>query len=181
MKKILVFAGSNSSTSINQLLATYASSLLKSVEFKIIELKDYPAPVFSEDIEKNEGYPETMKTLNGLFKEYDGFIISLPEYNSSITPVFKNTVDWISRIERPTFKDKPVLLLSTSNGKRGAITNLTHVESIMPRWGGNVVGTYSLPNFNENMDTASGTITNVEERKKLQELIIEFEDKIKNL
>lgn len=178
MKKTLVFAGSNSSTSINQLLATYASSLLKSVAFKIIELKDYPAPVFSEDIEKNEGYPETMKALNELFKEYDGFIISLPEYNSSITPVFKNTVDWISRIERPTFKDKPLLLLSTSNGGRGAITNLTHVESIMPRWGGNVIGTYSLSNFNDNFDKDSSTITNIQEVEKLKFIVAEFESKV---
>lgn len=178
MKKILVFAGSNSSTSINQLLATYASTLLKSIEFKIIELKDYPAPVFSEDIEKNEGYPETMKALNELFKEYDGFIISLPEYNSSITPVFKNTVDWISRIERPTFKDKPVLLLSTSNGGRGASTVLNYVESIIPRWGGNVIGTYSLPNFKENFDKNSSTITNIQEVEKLKFIVAEFESKV---
>lgn len=179
MKKILVFAGSNSSSSINQLLATYTSTLLKSVAVKIIELKDYPAPVFSEDIEKNEGYPETMKALNELFKEYDGFIISLPEYNSSITPVFKNTVDWISRIEKPTFKDKPVLLLSTSNGGRGAITVLNYVASIIPRWGGNVIGTYSLSNFKENFDATKGNMLNLEEIEKLSGLIVDFESKFK--
>jgi chromate reductase, NAD(P)H dehydrogenase (quinone) len=95
MKKVLVFAGSNSRTSINQMLVTYASTLLKNTEATVIELKDYPAPVFSEDIEKNEGHPETLKALNELFKSHDGFIISLPEYNSSVSPVFKNTVDWI--------------------------------------------------------------------------------------
>jgi len=75
MKKVLVFAGSNSSTSINQMLVTYASTLLKNTEATVIELKDYPAPVFSEDIEKNEGHPETLKALNELFKSHDGFII----------------------------------------------------------------------------------------------------------
>lgn len=175
MKKILVFAGSNSSTSINQILAKYAASLLKENEATVIELKDYPAPVFSEDIEKGEGYPETLKALNELFKAHDGFIISLPEYNSSITPVFKNTVDWISRIERPTFKDKPVLLLSTSAGQRGAMTNLANVESLMPRWGGKVFATFSLPNFNDNMDKESGQMKNQEEAEKLAQLVTEFE------
>jgi len=178
MKKVLVFAGSNSSTSINQVLAKYASTLLKNTEATIIELKDYPAPVFSEDIEKNEGYPETLKALNELFNAHDAFIISLPEYNSSITPVFKNTVDWISRIERPTFKDKPVLLLSTSAGQRGAMTNLANVESLMPRWGGNITATYSLPNFNDNMDKASGVMVNQEEIEKLKELVSNFETKL---
>lgn len=173
--KILVFAGSNSSTSINQQLAKYAGTLLKNNSFTVIELKDFPAPVFSEDIEKEEGYPETMKALNALFNEHDGFIISLPEYNSSITPVFKNTVDWISRIERPTFKDKPVLLLSTSNGARGAMTNLANVESLMPRWGGKVTGTFSLPSFTENMNENKTEIKNEFERAKLENCVKTFE------
>jgi len=176
MKKVLVFALSNSFTSINQMLVTYASTLLKNTEATVIELKDYPAPVFSEDIEKNEGHPETLKALNELFKSHDGFIISLPEYNSSVSPVFKNTVDWISRIERPTFKDKPVLLLSTSNGARGAMTVLAYIESVIPRWGGKVTGTYSLPNFKENFSVDSGKMTNSEEIEKLTEIVRNFEN-----
>ncbi len=178
MKKILVFAGSNSSTSINQKLANYAATLLETCEATIIELLEYPAPVYSADIEKNDGFPETMKELNDLFKEHDGFIISLPEYNSSITPVFKNTIDWISRIELPIFKDKPVLLLSTSAGKRGAMTNLASAESLMPRWGGKIAGTYSLPNFNENMDVETGNFNNEEEAEKLAVLVADFETKV---
>ncbi len=178
MKKILVFAGSNSSTSINQKLASYAATLLEKCEATIIELREYPAPVYSADIEKNEGFPETMIELNDLFKEHDGFIISLPEYNSSITPVFKNTIDWISRIELPIFKDKPVLLLSTSAGKRGAMTNLANAESLMPRWGGNVTAAYSLPNFNENMDVETGNFNNEEEAEKLATFVADFEKRI---
>ncbi len=178
MKKILVFAGSNSSTSINQKLANYAATLLEKCEATIVELREYPAPIYSADIEKNEGFPETMKELNDIFNEHDGFIISLPEYNSSITPVFKNTVDWISRIERPTFKDKPVLLLSTSAGQRGGMTNLANIETLMPRWGGNVTAAYSLPNFNDNMDVETGNLINEEEANKLAQLVADFEGKV---
>ena len=178
MKKVLVFAGSNSSVSINQQLAKYAGTLLKNNSFTVIELKDYPAAVFSEDIEKKEGHPATMKALNALFNEHDGFIISLPEYNSSVSPVFKNTVDWISRVERPTFKDKPVLLLSTSNGARGAMTVLAYVESVLPRWGGKVIGTYSLPNFTENFSIETGKLSNAEEIEKLTAIVGHFENEL---
>lgn len=178
MKKILVFAGSNSENSINQKLAVYSSSFLKNVELNIIELKDFSAPLLSVDLEKKEGFPESMIALNNLIKSCDGMIISLPEYNSSMTPVFKNTVDWISRIERPTFKDKPLLLLSTSAGKRGGQTNLNHVVSLMPFWGGKVIASYSLPNFNEHFDLNSLNITNIEEKEKLMRAINEFENHI---
>ena len=176
MKKILVFSGSNSSSSINQQLAVYASGLLKNCELNIIELKDFEVPLFSINIEKEEGYPDNMVILNDLMKNCDGMIISLPEYNSSMTPVFKNTADWISRIERPTFKDKALLLLSTSAGKRGGQTNLNHIVSLMPYWGGKVAASYSLPSFNENMDVEKMTLKNLDEKKLLQTAIDKFQE-----
>lgn len=167
MKRILAFAGSNSSKSINQQLVKYAATLVKGHETKIIDLRDYPAPIYCIDIEENEGFPAKMKELNLLFKECDGFIISSPEYNGSIPPVFKNTIDWISRIERPTFKNKPMLLMSTSTGERGGKTNLEYVESKMPRWGANVVATFSLANFFQNMDQKGNNLNSIDEKGKL--------------
>lgn len=175
MKKILAFAGSNSSTSINQKLAAYAIGLLDNVEKRIIKLADYPAPLYCADIENNEGIPENMLELNRLLNEYDGFIISLPEYNGSITPVFKNTVDWISRYDKAVFKNKPLLLMSTSPGKMAGRTNLKHIIEIMPRWGGNIISTYSLPNFHDNMDAETASLKNNEEKEKLLIAIEEFE------
>mgnify|MGYP002628875113 FL=1 len=92
--------------------------------------------------------------------------------------MFKNTVDWISRIERPTFKNKPVLLLSTSNGQRGAQTALEYVESVMPRWGGNIKGTFSLSNFSQNMNLETGSMTNTDELGKLKAIVSSFENQI---
>lgn len=165
MAKVLVFSGSNSSTSINQQLAIYAASFLEKIEIRIIHLKDYPAPVYSMDMEKRGEFPETMRELNELFKEVDAMLISLPEYNSGITPVFKNTMDWISRLEKPTLKNKPVCLLATSAGARGAKTNLIHVSTVlMPRWGGIVTSTFSLPNFEEHL--VNGVLRLNEEKEK---------------
>ena len=152
MAKVLVFSGSNSSSSINQQLAIYAFAFLKECEIKIIHLKDYPAPVYSMDQELRGEFPTTIRELNKLFKEVDAMLISLPEYNSGITPVFKNTMDWISRLEKPTLKNKAVCLLGTSPGARGAKTNLEHVSKILiNRWGGQLTSTFSLPNFDEHL------------------------------
>ena len=176
MAKVLVFSGSNSSTSINQQLAIYASTFLSGCEIKIIHLKDYPAPVYSMDQELRGEFPETMRELNEIFKEVDAMLISLPEYNSGITPVFKNTMDWISRLEKPTLKNKPVCLLATSAGKRGAKTNLLHAAGVLlPRWGGIVTSTFSLPNFDDHL--VNGMLhLEKEEEKELRSAINKFQE-----
>lgn len=176
MAKILVFSGSNSSVSINQQLVIYAASYLDKHEIHLIHLKDYPAPVYSMDMEKRGEFPETMRELNELFKETDAMLISLPEYNSGITPVFKNTMDWISRIEKPTLKNKPVCLLATSPGRRGAKTNLQHVcDVLIDRWGGELTSSFSLPSFDEHL--VNGTLhLNGEEEKELKRTLEKFEN-----
>lgn len=171
MAKVLVFSGSNSFTSINQQLAIYAAALLTGYEIKIIHLQDYPAPVYSMDMEKRGEFPQSMRDLNELFKNVDAMLISLPEYNSGITPVFKNTMDWISRIEKPTLKNKPVCLMATSAGQRGAKTNLAHVaEVLLPRWGGLVTSTFSLPNFDEHL--VNGTLVLEGEEKEMLKIAL---------
>lgn len=180
MKKVLAFAGSNSSQSINKRLVEYAASLLSRTDVKLVDLRDYEAPLYSMDLEEGSGAPESMKALNKLFSESDGFLISAPEYNSGITPVLKNTIDWISRIERPTFKNKPVFLMATSSGGRGGKTNLESMITLMPRWGGDVVAQFSLPNFNQNMHAPVYQLTHNEYRQQLLDGIESFEQAIHN-
>jgi len=180
VKKILVFAGSNRSDSINQQLAVYAAGLIEGVENTICQLINFPAPVYGKDLETNEGIPKYMVDLNQLFNEHDGFIISLPEHNSSVTPIFKNMVDWISRHERPVFKNKPVLLMSTAPGKRGGITNLKYIAEIMPWWGGKVTDTFSLPNFFDNMRSGSLQIVDKEVQSILETAVNNFKIALNN-
>ncbi len=123
MKKILAFAGSISSTSINKQLAVYAAGLLDKVEYDILNMNEYPAPLFSIDEEKN-GFPENMLRLSERLKTYDGFIISLAEHNGSYAAAYKNTIDWLSRIELKVFNKKPMLLMSASPGGRGGASVL---------------------------------------------------------
>ena len=84
MTKILSFSGSNHSKSINHSLVTYASSCVKNHEVKLIDLRDYDVPIFSLDIETNEGHPEKIKDLEKLISNYDALMIALPEYNGCL-------------------------------------------------------------------------------------------------
>lgn len=118
MRKVLAFAGSTSSTSINKQLATFAAENLENTDFDIIDLRDFEMPMYSEDEEKN-GFSENAKKFSALLDRYDGFIVSLAEHNGGYAAAFKNTFDWSSRIEATVFRDKPLLLMAASPGKMG--------------------------------------------------------------
>jgi NAD(P)H-dependent FMN reductase len=133
------------------------------------------------DQELQGEFPGSVRTLNALFKEVDGLLISLPEYNSGITPVFKNMMDWISRLEKPTLKNKAICLLSTSPGSRGAKTNLAHVSDILiDRWGGVLTATFSLAYFDRHL--VNGELELVgQEKESLMHALAKFNDSIRGM
>lgn len=151
MKKILAFSGSNSSTSINQQLVSTAAKQVTEVEVELIDLREFPAPLYGKDLEKEKGIPAPIKQLKAKFDEADGFLISSPEHNGSIPAFFKNTIDWLSRIEAKLFLQKPVVLMATSPGKNGGATNLNTLKNLVPHWGAKLVETYSLPSFSSHL------------------------------
>ena len=175
MKRILAFSGSFSKDSINHKLASYAASSISNCEVEVIRLSEFEAPLYTKELETEEGVPETIKNLRTIFDAVDGFIVSVPEYNSSLAAGFKNTMDWLSRMEGKIFQDKPVLLMATSPGGRGGQSVLSHLSSILPFWGAVVFGPFSLPKFNENFTDAG-----LEQpyASQLQELIREFEQAV---
>lgn len=137
--RILAFAGSLRKDSWNKKLVQIAVQGAREAgaETQYIDLRDYALPIFDEDLEKGVGMPANGKKLKQLFKEHDGFLISAPEYNSSITAVLKNTIDWVSRPEK---KDEPALaaftgkaaaLMSASPGALGGLRGLVHLRAIL--------------------------------------------------
>jgi len=150
MKKVLVFAGSNSRQSINKQLAIYAASLLSDVETQVIDLNDYPMSIFDVDIEKEQGMPENALNFHQTLSACDGVVLSLAEHNGSYAAVFKNLFDWISRIEADCWQHKPMLLMATSPGGRGGATVLAAANDRFPRQGGNIVAKFTLPSFGDN-------------------------------
>lgn len=160
MKKILAFAGSNAMVSINQKLVDFAASQVVGCTVEVIKLTDYELPFYSEDLERERGYSVDLKMLYNKIKEADALIISVNEHNSSISSFFKNTLDWLSRLDRKFLDGKKILLMSTSSGKRGAASALEYTKNVLPRFGGEVVESFSFPSFSENFSEETQTISN---------------------
>ena len=152
MKKIITIAGSNSQKSINKSLLAYTASLLENVENIPIDLNDYVLPFYGVDFENENGIPTAVKRLDELFDTADGFIVSLAEHNGSYAAVFKNIIDWLSRVNIKIWREKPMLLMATSPGGRGGATVLQSASTYFPFMGANITDTFSLPSFYDNFN-----------------------------
>jgi len=137
MPKILAFAGSTRTDSWNKKLIKVAAAgaTAAGAEVTLIDLRDYPLPLYDGDLEA-AGMPEAVVKLKSLFLEHQGLLISSPEYNSSISGVLKNTLDWVSRSapgEKPLacFTDKVAGLVSASPGALGGLRGLVHLRAIL--------------------------------------------------
>lgn len=136
--RILAFAGSLRKDSYNKKLVQIAAAGARraGAEVTTIDLKDYPLPIYDGDLEAASGVPENGLKLKKLFLDHDGLLLSCPEYNSSITAVLKNTIDWVSRPvpnETPLacYNGKAATLMSASPGALGGLRCLVHVRSIL--------------------------------------------------
>lgn len=145
--RLIVFAGSTRRESWNRKLAAAAAGMARDAgaEVTLLELAEYPMPIMDEDLEAAEGLPANALKLKDLFKAHDGFLVSCPEYNGSITPLLKNTIDWLSRpregeAKLACFDGKVAGLFGASPGGLGGLRGLVHVRAIL---GG--IGTHVVP------------------------------------
>ena len=172
MKKIIALGASNSSRSINRKFAGWAARQ-SGFDVKLLDLNDFEMPIFSIDREEKSGFPEEAITFKKLISEADGLIFSMAEHNGAYSAAFKNIMDWISRIGKGIWSYKPMLLLATSPGGRGAQTVLEIAAASFPRRGAEVVASFSLPSFNDNFTDGSG-ITNPELLANFSQKLEEF-------
>lgn len=137
--RILAFGGSLRRESWNQKLAAVAAAGAREAgaEVTLLSLRDFPLPVFDEDLEAAGGMPENAKQLKALFREHHGLIIASPEYNSSVTAALKNAIDWISRTESKeesplsVLAGKTAILCAASPGALGGLRGLVHLRAIL--------------------------------------------------
>jgi NAD(P)H-dependent FMN reductase len=136
--KILAFAGSTRIDSFNKKLVKVAATgaMENGVDVTVIDLRDFAMPLYDGDLEQKEGLPSNARKLKDLMLSHQGFLISSPEYNSSISGVLKNTIDWVSRPsegEEPLacFKGKVAGIMSASPGGLGGLRGLVHVRAIL--------------------------------------------------
>ncbi len=137
--KILVFAGSVRVGSFNARLAALAAKELTRLdaEVTLISLADYPMPLYDANVESVSGPPENAVKLKRLFGEQHGVFIASPEYNASVTPLLKNTLDWVSRVregrEPPlaAYKNRVFALGAASNGTYGGMCSLIALRQVL--------------------------------------------------
>lgn len=176
--KVLAFAGSTRADSYNKKLVQEAAQMARQMgaAVTVIDLKDYPLPLYDGELEIKEGLPANAKRLRQLMIESQAIIIASPEYNSSISGVLKNTLDWASRDEngqgsREAFKNKKFAIISASPGSGGGNRALLHLRSIIENIGGTVITEQlSVPQAHEAFD-AQGQLINPELRQQLKQEI----------
>ena len=173
MKKVLAIGGSNSKISINKALATYVANKLEAVDVIVVDLNDFDIPLYGIDIENKDGIPKDVSRLNDLLLSVDGLVVSLAEHNGAYTAAFKSVYDWLSRIDKNVWKNKPMFLMATSPGGRGGATVLEIAKAAFPYLGATIITDFSLPSFHENF-TDTG-ISNAELNADLNQKILLFQ------
>ncbi|MEO0542244.1 MAG: NAD(P)H-dependent oxidoreductase [Pseudomonadota bacterium] len=161
--KILIFAGSTRIGSLNVKLAQAANKVLAEAgaETNYINLVDYPLPIFDEDLKNEKGIPTNATKLAQLMVAHDGLFVTSPEYNSSVSPLLKNTIDWLSVIST---KPKPfpgltVALGAASPGSLGGVRGLYHLRTIFMNVGAQIITEQSIvPNAKSAFDD-NGNVT----------------------
>jgi chromate reductase len=137
--KILLFAGSIRSGAYSGKTADIAQKelALQGAAVTRISLADYPLPLMNEDLEREQGVPENAVKLARLFAANDALLICTPEYNGSIPPLVKNTIDWVSRVKkdgsRPLrpYPGKVVAICSSSDGHFAGIRSANHLRAVL--------------------------------------------------
>jgi chromate reductase len=142
MAKILVFAGSARRESLNKKLARVAAGAVRAAggEATLIDLDDYPIPVYHGDLESEQGMPENARKLRDLFIAHDGFMIASPENNQSISSLLKNVIDWLSRDlgegkgddnGLAPYRDKIAGIMNATPGPYGGVRHLFHLRQVL--------------------------------------------------
>lgn len=173
---ILAFAGSARRDSWNRKVLEVAVNGAREAgaTVTIVNLGDYPMPIYNADWHAEHGVPDATVELRRLMMAANGLLIASPEYNASITPLLKNTIDWLSQevkgeSGRAPFEGKVGGLMGASNGAFGTIRALPHVSAILANLGVLMLPVVAVPSVAKAFDE-SGAMTNDRTRATLSAL-----------
>ena len=177
MIKLLAFAGSTRRDSLNRKLIQAATAIAQEAgaEVTLLDLNDYPLPLYNGDLEAKEGLPESALRLKSVFKAHDALMIASPEYNSSVPPMLKNTLDWVSRDWHGEsgllpYQNKLAAIMAASPGALGGMRMLPHLRQILNTLGVMVLpGQFSLAHADQAFDE-----TGLKSPQRLEGLIQEL-------
>lgn len=182
MAKILFLAGSNRNASLNKKLAKLAATIAEDAgaDVTFLDLKDFILPLYDGDLEALEGVPENAQKLKQIFVEHDGFFIASPEYNSSFSPLIKNTLDWISRRheanEAPlmAYQGKVAALGAVSPGSLGGLRGLVPLRMMLGNIGVTVIPAQIAIASGAQAFDESGKLVDIKQADMLKDTINEL-------
>ncbi len=174
--RILAFAGSTRRDSFNKKMVRIAARSARAAGADVteIDLRDYPMPLYDGDLEAAEGLPDNAKALKQIMLDHDGLLIAAPEYNSSVTAVLKNTIDWLSRPAPDSpmliaFRGKTAAIMS-AGGALGGLRGLVHVRSILGNIGVLVLPDQVTIRTAAEAFEADGSLKDAEQQTRVEQL-----------
>jgi NAD(P)H-dependent FMN reductase len=171
--RILAFAASARRESVNRKFLAVAVEATRAAggEVTLIDLNEFELPLYHGDLEETRGMPPNALRLNGLIREHGGLLIASPEYNSMITPLLKNTVDWCSRADDNPFDGKVAAIVSASPGPYGGVLSLRMAQLLLLGLGCHVLpGKVALPRADQAFDP-QGRLTDGNAVRSVQTLV----------
>jgi chromate reductase len=177
--KILAFAGATRTQSWNKKLIRIGAGLARDAgcEVTLIDLRDYPMPFYDGDLEAADGLPPKARELKALMLANDAMLLSCPEYNSSITALLKNTIDWVSRPrpnEPSAFKGTIAGLLAASPGNLGGVRGLLTVRQVLTTLGVLVVPTQFALSQAASAFSEDGSLRDERQRDAVKAVVTEL-------
>ena len=177
MTNIVAFSGSARSGSFNQKLVQIAAKGAEAAgaTVRVLNLADFPMPIFNEDLEAVSGMPPEARAFKEELIAADGFLIASPEYNSSISPLLKNAIDWASRREGDeapllAYRGKAATLMACSPGGLGGLRGLVILRSLLCNIGMIVLPDQRAVGRAHETFADDGTLKDSEEQAAIEEL-----------
>ena len=175
--RILAFAGSARKDSFNKRLVAIAGAGAEAVGVSctLIDLRDYPLPIYDADFETQAGLHENAAALKEVFLSHQGLLIASPEYNSSISALLKNTIDWISRStdggpDLLPFRDKVAAIMAASPGPLGGLRGLAVLRSLLGNIGCTVIADQVTIRHAHEAFTRDGLLSDAKQQSRAEAL-----------
>ena len=171
--KIIIIPGSSRNDSCNAKLANAIKNKIDNdsdnAEATLVSLNDYEMPMYNGDLEEKNGVPLNAKKLAEKICEHHGVVVVSPEYNGSLTPLLKNTIDWMSRNlgDVKPYQDRVFGLASCSPGALGGIRGIYHLRGILVSIGAEMMTHQLCVGNGFNAFDQSGNLTEERNQKSL--------------
>lgn len=177
--KLLFLAGSVRKDSVNKKLAHNAYEIAKAAgaDATFVDLKDYPMPLYDQDLEDATGLPKNVAALKKIFAAHDGIFIASPEYNGFFTPLLKNALDWISRPSEKdigpmeAYKNKIMAIGAASPGPGGGRRSLETLRKLLENMQAKVISEQIPISLAYGKFDKDGRLTDAADREQLTKVV----------